>query len=607
MKKTVTINLSGIIFHIDEDAHDHLSSYLAKIRGYFTDSEGQDEIMSDIESRIAEMFQEKISKSKEVINMVDVEKIISIMGKPEDYLDDTAQAETQSETNSQSSTGGKTYTRTGTRRVFRDPDNEVLGGVCGGIGAYFNIDPIWLRLAFVFSLFVFGTGLLFYIILWIIIPEAKTTAEKLEMRGEPVNVSNIEKSIKEELDNLKKKFNDLADGTSKSRPAERAKGLLSNVVDFIISILTFAVKTIAKFIGVIFIGIGIVLIIMLLGSWFGTASILSITPAGVTTLAHSQMSNLFFTTEGQFTMSSIAILLVLGIPVIALIYNGIKMLLGIKKSVPGIGIAAMALWVAGAILGGYVASQVAMDFRKKGITKHTVTIPPSTNNTLYLEVIGDEYDDEDSDAHVHINDWFFHVDEENQTNYGECKLDVRRSHTDSFEIVTIYSARGKSRKVATNRSGQINYEYTRIDSLVQFDPYFHIENVDKWRNQRVTILVKVPLNGSVYLNHSMDRVIYDIDNTTDTYDGDMVGYKWTMLEEGLTCVDCPEEEEEDSRVKKRRKDRKKARKQTEKEAKEGLNPLEEKLEELEEGLDDLEKDLEELEDELDEEIDDFKT
>jgi phage shock protein PspC (stress-responsive transcriptional regulator) len=204
MKKTVTINLSGFIFHIDEDAYDHLSNYLSKIRGYFTDSEGQEEIMSDIESRIAEMFQEKITKNKEVINMTDVEKVIAVMGKPEDYLDESAQTETKEEANRQSSTGSATHTNTRTRRVFRDPDNEVLGGVCGGIGAYFNIVPLWLRLAFVVSFFVFGTGLLLYIILWIIIPEAKTTAEKLEMRGEQVNVSNIEKSIKEEIDNLKK-------------------------------------------------------------------------------------------------------------------------------------------------------------------------------------------------------------------------------------------------------------------------------------------------------------------------------------------------------------------------------------------------------------------
>jgi len=220
------------------------------------------------------------------------------------------------------------------------------------------------------------------------------------------------------------------------------------------------------------------------------------------------------------------------------------MLLGIKKHIPGLGVAAMALWVAGAILAGYVGSQVALDFNKKGITKHAMVIPPTGSNTLYLEVVGDEYDEDDYDNRIRINDWILYEDEDEAVNYGNCELDIRRSKNDSFQITTIYSARGRTRKTATTRSSAINYQYTRIDSLVQFDPYFNINDLDKWRNQRVKIIVRVPLGGSVYLNQSMGRIIFDIDNATRTYDRDMLGYKWTMLEKGLTCIDCWEEGEE---------------------------------------------------------------
>ena len=154
--------------------------------------------MTDIESRIAEMFQEKISKNKEVITAEDIDQVISVMGKPEDYVDGETSTESGSDEDNTKPETDIPYS--GRRRVFRDPDNNVLGGVCGGIAVYFNFDPIWLRLAFAISFFVFGTGFLLYILFWIIIPEAKTTAEKLEMRGEKVNVSNIEKSIKEELE-----------------------------------------------------------------------------------------------------------------------------------------------------------------------------------------------------------------------------------------------------------------------------------------------------------------------------------------------------------------------------------------------------------------------
>ena len=190
MKKTVTINISGIIFHIDEDAFDRLSIYLGTIKSYFTNSEGRDEIIADIEARIAEMLQAKISESKQVITIQDIDEVISIMGEPEQIGADNGAEPKQAKIHSET----KTH-----KRLFRDPDNKVLGGVCGGIGAYFNIDPIWIRVAFIAALFIFGSGPLLYIILWIIIPQATTSTERLEMRGEPINISNIEKSIHEEI------------------------------------------------------------------------------------------------------------------------------------------------------------------------------------------------------------------------------------------------------------------------------------------------------------------------------------------------------------------------------------------------------------------------
>ncbi|HIA37556.1 MAG TPA: PspC domain-containing protein [Flavobacteriales bacterium] len=543
MKRTVTINLSGIIFHIDEDGHDKLSTYLAKIKSYFINSEGMDEIMADIESRIAEMFQEKISKNKEVITAEDVEQIIVVMGKPEDYIEGNGSSESTSDEDNSNSERNISYS--GRRRVFRDPDNKVLGGVCGGISIFFNFDPIWLRLAFALSFFVFGTGFLLYLLLWIIIPEAKTTSEKLEMRGEKVNVSNIEKSIKEELENLKKKFNnfkDEASETTKTAASERAKSLVGKIIDFIINLLTFAVKTIAKFIGIIFISIGVMLIIILLSSLFGNSIILNITPAGITTIAGNEIINLFFSSPSQFTQGSIGIFLLLGIPIVALTYIGIKMLLGIRKKVPGLGLATLVLWITGAILVGYVIIQIADDFSKKEAITNTTNIPAPSGKTLYLEVIGNEYNPEDYNGIIEIGDWCCFYNDNKLVNFGQIKFDVVPSETDSFEITLIYSARGPSKKIANKRASMINYEFTQTDSLMQFNPYFSINNLDKWRNQKVRIQLKVPLNGKVRLHENMIRVIDDIDNVTGTYDRDMLGKTWTMLENGLTCVDCKEGE-----------------------------------------------------------------
>ncbi|MFH1322181.1 MAG: PspC domain-containing protein [Bacteroidota bacterium] len=541
MKKTVTINLSGIIFHIDEDAHERLSSYLNKIKGYFKDSEGKDEIMSDIEARIAEMFQEKITKSKEVITTSDVEEVIKIMGKPEDYVDADA-GEPASETTT--STDESSYRR---KRIFRDPDKNVLGGVCAGIGAYFNFDPIWLRIAFAVAFFFFGSGILLYILLWIIIPEAKTTAEKLEMRGEKVDISNIEKSIKEELEKLKKKFNDLKDEAKNidTKPhIKKAKNIIEKTVEFTISILEVLLKFIVKFIGIILIAAGIAFIIALLSGLFGANTILSITPTGISTFAFDELLSIFFISRDQIVLGTIALLLVFGIPLIALIYGGIKLLLGIRKKVRGLGMIAVAFWISGCILFTYISVQMINDFAKKGVSKKSILVSQPKGKTLYLDVLDGEFQENDVDEYdsrIVFDDWYCFYNDGERINFGYPKLDVVRSKTDSFEIVLIYTARGESRKKANKRAGNINYQLSTIDSLVQFNPYYSLPDNEKWRDQEVKILVRAPLNASVHLGKGLEKIIYDIDNVTGTYDHDMTGKKWTMLEDGLTCVGCDED------------------------------------------------------------------
>ena len=202
MKKTVTINISGIIFSIDEDAFNKLKVYLDTIKGYFKSSDGVDEIMSDIESRIAEMLQEKINDQKQVVNIDDINEIIAVMGQPEDYIDEE---ETTDYNSNYSSTSSSNSTRR-SRKLYRDKDSQVIGGVCSGLGYYLGIESIWIRLALIATFFTFGTGILLYIILWIIIPSAETRAEKMEMRGEPINIDNIGKAVEEEIENVKKSF-----------------------------------------------------------------------------------------------------------------------------------------------------------------------------------------------------------------------------------------------------------------------------------------------------------------------------------------------------------------------------------------------------------------
>jgi len=200
MNKTISINLAGVVFNIDENAYQKLDKYLQTISGYFSEADGKKEIMADIESRVAEMFQERMSNTRNVISEEDVDHVISIMGQPEDYLENhEGEKSTETETESEA-----TYTE---KRLFRDPDNRVLGGVCSGIGHYFGFDPIFLRILFVLALVFFGSGVLLYIILWAIIPKAVTASDKLQMKGEAITVDNIKRRVQDEAERVKKKIN----------------------------------------------------------------------------------------------------------------------------------------------------------------------------------------------------------------------------------------------------------------------------------------------------------------------------------------------------------------------------------------------------------------
>jgi len=195
MKITVSVNLGGYSYYIDEDAYDELKRYLKNLELHFAGEESSAEILSDIETRMAELFRAKITGYKQVITIDDVLQVISVLGKPED-IDDKDGRSTRDK-----------FTTPGYHRMYRDPDHRIIGGVCSGMGAYWDIDPLIIRIIFAALIFAGGLGALTYVILWVVLPEARTTSEKIEMKGEPVNIQNIKESVKQEIENVRKKMN----------------------------------------------------------------------------------------------------------------------------------------------------------------------------------------------------------------------------------------------------------------------------------------------------------------------------------------------------------------------------------------------------------------
>jgi len=192
MKITVSINLGGYSFNIDEDAYSELKRYLKNLELHFAEEESSSEILSDIESRMAELFRARLTGYKQVITIEDVRDIISVMGNPEDISDN------------EGPTRKEKFITPGVHRMYRDPDKRIIGGVCAGMGAYWDIEPWIIRGIFIVMTMAGGLGILVYLILYIVLPEAKTTAQKIEMKGDPVNIHNIKESVKNEFDTMRK-------------------------------------------------------------------------------------------------------------------------------------------------------------------------------------------------------------------------------------------------------------------------------------------------------------------------------------------------------------------------------------------------------------------
>jgi phage shock protein PspC (stress-responsive transcriptional regulator) len=196
MKKTLTINLAGMVYHIDDDAYSKLKGFLEALDRKLNNEPNKKEIIADIEARIAELLNERLNIKRQVVIMADIEYITETIGDPEMIFDETPPSD---------KTSSKAYNRK-YRRMYRDPDNRMVAGVCSGLAAYWHLDPAVVRIVFVVLTIMGLSGLIIYLILLIVLPEAQTTAQKLEMRGEPVTIESIKNFFTKEFENVKNSF-----------------------------------------------------------------------------------------------------------------------------------------------------------------------------------------------------------------------------------------------------------------------------------------------------------------------------------------------------------------------------------------------------------------
>ncbi len=539
MNKTVTINISGIIFHIEEDAYDKLSKYLNTIKGYFSKADGGSEIMSDIEARIAEMLQSKTSAVKQVVLMSDVDFVMDNMGKPEEFAGDE-QANTQHTSNSDYSE--YINNEPVKKRLYREGESKVLGGVCSGIGHYFGFDPVWLRIALALLLVFAGTGVLIYIILWIAIPEAKTTAEKLAMKGEKADINNISKAVKEEAEQLKKRMEKYGKEFSSMANSQAPRNAAEKIVDFVGDVLLNIGRVLFKILGVFMVIFGVIFFFGLFTSVFG----MTFFPNNID---GKEWIDLLLLDGKDFYLGILGIAIFVGVPVIMMIYGGIKILFKINYRNRWVNLSAGIIWLVGFLMLLYVSIKTGTDFNKTARVRENITLTP--NDTLYLKMhetpvnsdelnVSDNAEEGEKGFIINRRDNNYLIGTSNGMKYllGHAQLNIIKSQTDKVELVIVKEAKGGDKRMASERAKNISYNVSQIDSLIQFDNLFKVNNADKFRMQDITVILKVPVGKVVYFDKSLESIMYDIENVTNTYEDDMVNRRWIMTANGLKCLDC---------------------------------------------------------------------
>jgi phage shock protein PspC (stress-responsive transcriptional regulator) len=533
MNKTVNINLAGIFFHIDEDAYLKLQRYLEAIKRSFTDSQGQSEIISDIEARIAELFNERVQNEKQVIRIKEVDDVISIMGQPEDYLVDDEIFEDEPSASYQRSLNSRP-----SKKLYRDTDNSYVGGVSSGLGHYFGIDAIWIRLIWIILIFGAGTGVLLYILLWILVPEAKTTSEKLTMTGEPVNISNIEKKIKDGFENVSQTVSDTVKNVDLPKQGQRIKSTSKTFFDTIGDIIMFFFKVFAKFIGIILIIVGAGTLISLLIFCLSLGAIDIIHFPGLDFFEAANAANT------PVWLISLITLFAVGVPFFFVFYLGLKILINNLKSIGNIAkFTLLGLWLL-AIVGSIVvgvrqASEHAFDATIS--QKEQLNI--KAGDTLTLAMVGNPSLSKQFGRNGSSLRAVYDENDEKLIFSRYVRLIVRSTKDSVASLNIEKTAEGRNYKEAKLRAQEINYSYDLTDKRLELDGYLTTDFENKFRDQEIELTLYLPEGTILYAEENTYSYHRNESYYNDILDNGMENQYLEITNNGVNCLDCPIDEE----------------------------------------------------------------
>ncbi len=553
MKKVMSVNIGGLVFQIDNEAYAKLDGYIGALEKQFQSTEGSEEIIGDIESRIAEIFQEKIKAGRESIRMEDIEEIVRIMGAPKDLRQEAEetpelQATVSSQESSTSTTAGSSSvgpdqektasgatapkietgssTEPGPKRFFRSNDDKLLGGVCSGFATYIDADPLVVRLAFLLAVLGFGVGPVLYLILWIIVPEAKTTSEKLQMRGEKVTIDSIEKAIRKEANDLKKRFGNIKEDIENdpnhpvNQAGKRGRDFFAEAGDSISKLFRIGVK--------VFIGLLVsVILISVFTAIFGVTGGL-----GYATFLFPGMMGLLFSTAAQANLMIVGLIAVISIPLIIVAYKGMRFLLGIKVGTKPLDAVFLVSWIIGLGLVIVVGARVASEFQREVSYREEVPMTITPVKTIYLNKLDPPVRSYRHADKVKMDDISLSDD---SIFFQKVTLDIEPAAGNKFALYTLRRARGKDREQAIGNARSIQYHFREGDSVVALSGEYTISD-RSWRGNELSLLVEVPVGKQIVIDERLRSMLSKVRMKSFIPDDELYNQPLLMSSSGLETI-----------------------------------------------------------------------
>ena len=526
MEKTIIINIGNTIIHIEESAYELLKAYLNEVKQHFANHADDLEIVTDIENRIAELLFEQLEEQKnQVVDTANVNFVIAQMGRVQDF-DTAEEGEEEPVVNT-----AYQYQITD-KKLYRDMDERVIAGVCAGIAHYLNFEARWIRIAAILSVFIGGSGLLVYALLWIIMPKAKSRIEKMEMKGEPANLQGFQKNLDEELLAVKERLTEV---NKHAQPLITKFGnFVGEFFEWLGRFMAGTGKVIFKIIAIFIVVFGVLFLLALI---IGTAAFQGFWDASIYEFFPFSIIN-----EGNRGVILFSAFIVCFIPILALVLFSIRVAFSKQAINKTLSFALLIIWLAGAATVGYQAAKISSEFKQHAELTETTEL--KTLPTYIIDIDRSKYFSKEDSVAYHIDG--------NQRNKividdfedgpfvspNNVRINIIKSETGVTRLVQKFESQGKTFQSALQNAQNISYTYTAKESSLIFNPRFQLRKGSIWRNQEVWINLEIPVGTKVIIKEDSYRYINNY-GTWDCADkeNDSNDYStWVMTEDGLRCV-----------------------------------------------------------------------